>query len=84
MEHRMHYSDEEIERAKTLFARENDQPGHGRMAVAAMAGMSKPGKISHITHRRTWRDYLSKARRDLQKERSDWNFRLGNVSHDLN
>lgn len=75
MEHRMHYSDEEIERAKTLFAREAGKAGHDRMAIAAMAGMSKPRKISHITHLRTWRDYLPKARRALQKERSDRNSR---------
>jgi hypothetical protein len=75
MEHRMHYSDEEIERAKILFAREPGKASHGRVAVAAMAGMSKPGKISHITHLRTWRDYLPKARRALQKERSDRDFR---------
>ena len=71
----MHYSDEEIERAKTLFAREAGKVGHGRMAIAAMAGMSKPGKISHITHLRTGRDSLPKARRALQKERSDRNSR---------
>lgn len=71
----MHYSDEEIERAKTLFACEAGKADHDRMAIAAMAGMSKPRKISHNTHLRTWRDYLPKPRRALQKERSDRNSR---------
>jgi len=71
----MDYSDEEIERAKTLFACEAGKAGHGRMTIAAMAGMSKPRKISHIIHLRTWRDYLPRARHALQKERSDRNYR---------
>ena len=81
----MHYSDEEIERAKTLFACEAGKAGHDRMAIAAMAGMSKPRKISHITHLRTWRDYL--RRRDAlyrRKDRIEILDRGRKLSHDLN
>tara|TARA_R110002072_G_scaffold22383_20_gene78342 strand:- start:138326 stop:138523 length:198 start_codon:yes stop_codon:yes gene_type:complete len=65
----MNYNDEEIERAKAIFAREkrNGVPGH--MAVAAMAGLSRPAKIARVSHKRTWRDCLSQARHELRDER---------------
>lgn len=66
----MHYTDVEIERAKTMFAREMGKSDRGGMAVAAMAGMSRPNKINQVTHQRTCRDYLQRARRAVQKERA--------------
>ena len=66
----MNYTDEEIERAKTIFARENREGAPGHMAVAAMAGLSWPAKIAHVAYKRTWRDCLTQARRELRAERS--------------
>lgn len=66
----MNYTDEEIERAKAIFAREMHSGKPRQMAVAAMAGLSRPRHIASVTHERTWRDCLPQARRDLRGERS--------------
>lgn len=66
----MTYTEAECERAKTLFARATRQGTPKRMAVAAGAVSSRPGRIFQVTHKRAWRDHLPQARRDLQQESS--------------
>lgn len=66
----MNYTEAEIERAKALFARDMRQGKPTRMAVAAGAGVSRPGRLFQVTHERTWRDHLPQARRDLRQESS--------------
>lgn len=65
----MTYTDEQIERAKALFARDMREGKPKRMAIAAGAGVSRPGHIFQVTHERTWRDYLPRARRELTGRR---------------
>lgn len=66
----MNYTNAEIERAKVLFAREIRSGKPKRMAVAAMSGIGRTGRTSQATHERTWRDYLPRARRELNRESS--------------
>lgn len=67
----MNYTEPEIERAKTLFAREMRRGKPKRLAIAAGVGMSRPGRTFQVTHERSWRDYLPQARRELTQELSD-------------
>lgn len=69
----MNYTDKEIERAKALFARDMRKGKPKRMAVAAVALSSRAGRVSHVSHERSWRDYLPKARRELRQELSGQN-----------
>ena len=64
----MNYTDKEIERAKALLARDMRKGKPTRMAVAAVALSSRPGRVSHVSHERSWRDRLPQARRDLRQE----------------
>lgn len=66
----MNYTEAEIARAKGLFARAMRKGKPRRMAVAAMAGISRPRRMTQLTHERTWRDYLPQARREFEQEPS--------------
>lgn len=66
----MTYTEAESERAKVLFARDMRKGTPKRMAVAAGAEISRPGRRFQLTHERTWRDHLPEARRELKRESS--------------
>ena len=66
----MNYTAEEIERAKVIFARAKREGATRHMPVAVLVGLSRPEKISRVSHRRTWRDRLPQARRELRGEQT--------------
>ena len=67
----MNYTHQEIERAKVLFARDigygqAEADDHRRGSTSEPAGADP-----HVTHVRSWRDYLPQAQRELGREESD-------------
>ena len=49
----MNYTAEEIERAKVIFARAKREGATRHMPVAALVGLSRPGKVFRVSHERT-------------------------------
>lgn len=64
----MKYNANEIQRAKELCAEAFRQGKPRTIAVAAMVKRSAPERIAHVTHERTYRDYLVQARRELKNK----------------
>ena len=67
----MNYTNEEIERTKKLCADDLASGKPRQIAIIAAVGMNRPGRTSHVSHERDYRDYLVKARRQLRDERSN-------------
>ena len=64
----MTYTDREIARAKAIFAREQQAGKSATMTYAVAVPLSRPWGRTALVHRRTWRDCLVQARRELREE----------------
>lgn len=66
----MSYTADEIERAKVIFARATREGATRHTPVAALIELSRPEKVYRVSHKRTWRDRLPQARRELRSEQT--------------
>ena len=61
----MTYTNTEIALAKRLFEQEQISGAGGPLAVAVMAGISRPNARHVVRHQPSYRDYLARARASL-------------------
>ena len=64
----MTFTKREITRAKAIFARKQQAEYSATMTYAVAAPLSRPWRRTALVHRRTWRDCLVQARKELLEE----------------